>query len=160
MILTVLAEKGGTGKTMVATNLAGMRAGRGRRFLLIDADRQGSSERWGGAPVCRQASPSGVRASLRHAAQTIPADPGVPVRRRGDRRGRRRQRGDGSCARRLRLCRHSGTSHRGRRVDDDAHGRPHSGSDVRQPGPCGLGAHQPCVRQSQVARRRGDATCP
>lgn len=46
MILTVLAEKGGTGKTMVATNLAGMRAGRGRRVLLIDADRQGSSERW------------------------------------------------------------------------------------------------------------------
>ncbi len=47
MILTVLAEKGGTGKTMAATNLAGMRAGRGRRVLLIDADRQGSSERWG-----------------------------------------------------------------------------------------------------------------
>ncbi|MYA61450.1 MAG: AAA family ATPase [Dehalococcoidia bacterium] len=47
MILTVLAEKGGTGKTKVATNLAGMRAGRGRRVLLIDADRQGSSERWG-----------------------------------------------------------------------------------------------------------------
>ena len=46
MILTVLAEKGGTGKTMVTTNLAGMRAGRGRRVLLIDADRQGSSERW------------------------------------------------------------------------------------------------------------------
>ena len=46
MILTVLAEKGGTGKTMVATNLAGMRAGMGRRVLLIDADRQGSSERW------------------------------------------------------------------------------------------------------------------
>ena len=46
MILTALAEKGGTGKTMVATNLAGMRASRGRRVLLIDADRQGSSERW------------------------------------------------------------------------------------------------------------------
>ena len=46
MIVTVLAEKGGTGKTMVATNLAGMRAGAGRRVLLVDADRQGSSERW------------------------------------------------------------------------------------------------------------------
>ncbi len=31
MILTVLAEKGGTGKTMVATNMAGMRATRERR---------------------------------------------------------------------------------------------------------------------------------
>ena len=46
MIVSVLAEKGGTGKTMVATNLAGMRAATGRRVLLVDADRQGSSERW------------------------------------------------------------------------------------------------------------------
>ena len=46
MIVTVLAEKGGTGKTMVATNLAGMRVGDGRRVLLVDADRQGSSEHW------------------------------------------------------------------------------------------------------------------
>ena len=46
MIVTVLAEKGGTGKTMLATNLAGMRAAIGRRVLLIDADRQGSAERW------------------------------------------------------------------------------------------------------------------
>lgn len=46
MILTALAEKGRTDKTMVATNMAGMRASRGRRVLLIDADRQGSSEHW------------------------------------------------------------------------------------------------------------------
>ena len=46
MIVAVLAEKGGTGKTMVATSLAGMLAGAGRRVLLIDADRQGSSEHW------------------------------------------------------------------------------------------------------------------
>ena len=46
MIVTVLAEKGGTGKTMVATNIAGMRAAAGNRVLLIDADRQGSSEHW------------------------------------------------------------------------------------------------------------------
>ena len=46
MIVSVLAEKGGTGKTMVATNLAGMRAAAGGRVLLVDADRQGSSEHW------------------------------------------------------------------------------------------------------------------
>ena len=46
MIVAVVAEKGGVGKTMVATNLAGMRASSGRRILLIDADRQGSATFW------------------------------------------------------------------------------------------------------------------
>ena len=46
MIVAVVAEKGGVGKTMVATNLAGMRASVGRRVLLIDADRQGSATFW------------------------------------------------------------------------------------------------------------------
>ena len=46
MIVAVVAEKGGVGKTMVATNLAGMRASTGRRVLLIDADRQGSATFW------------------------------------------------------------------------------------------------------------------
>ena len=46
MIVAALGEKGGTGKTMVATNFAGMRAATGSRTLLIDADRQGSAQRW------------------------------------------------------------------------------------------------------------------
>jgi chromosome partitioning protein len=48
MIVAVLGEKGGTGKTTLATNLAGMRAaeGQGRDVLLIDADRQGSASYW------------------------------------------------------------------------------------------------------------------
>ena len=46
MIIAIVAEKGGTGKTTLATNLAGMRASSGRRTLLIDADRQGSSNFW------------------------------------------------------------------------------------------------------------------
>ena len=46
MIIAVLGEKGGTGKTTAAVNLAGMRAAAGWRVLLLDADRQGSSAYW------------------------------------------------------------------------------------------------------------------
>jgi chromosome partitioning protein len=48
MIVAVLGEKGGTGKTTLATNLTGMRAaeGQGRDVLLVDADRQGSASYW------------------------------------------------------------------------------------------------------------------
>jgi chromosome partitioning protein len=46
MIVAVLGEKGGTGKTTLATNLAGMRASEGRDVLLLDADRQGSASYW------------------------------------------------------------------------------------------------------------------
>jgi chromosome partitioning protein len=46
MMIAVLGEKGGTGKTTLATNLAGMRAADGRDVLLLDADRQGSASYW------------------------------------------------------------------------------------------------------------------
>lgn len=46
MIVAVLGEKGGTGKTTFATNLAGMRAVAGRDVLILDADRQGSASYW------------------------------------------------------------------------------------------------------------------
>jgi chromosome partitioning protein len=46
MIIVVLGEKGGTGKTTLATNLAGMRAAANRDVLIIDADRQGSASYW------------------------------------------------------------------------------------------------------------------
>jgi chromosome partitioning protein len=46
MIIAVLGEKGGTGKTTLATNLAGIRATARRDVLLIDADRQGSASYW------------------------------------------------------------------------------------------------------------------
>lgn len=43
MIVCVGSEKGGTGKSMIASNLAIMRAAEGREVLLIDADPQGSA---------------------------------------------------------------------------------------------------------------------
>ena len=46
MIVAVLAEKGGVGKTVIATNLAGMRAQDGGSALLVNADRQGSADLW------------------------------------------------------------------------------------------------------------------
>jgi chromosome partitioning protein len=46
VIVAVLGEKGGTGKTTFSTNLAGMRSATGRDVLVVDADRQGSSSYW------------------------------------------------------------------------------------------------------------------
>ena len=46
MIILVGGEKGGTGKTTLATNLAAMRAASGSDVLLVDTDRQGSASFW------------------------------------------------------------------------------------------------------------------
>lgn len=46
MIILIGGEKGGTGKTTIATNLAAMRALSGRDVLLIDTDPQGSANYW------------------------------------------------------------------------------------------------------------------
>ena len=46
MIVLIGGEKGGTGKTTIATNLAAKRALAGRDVLLIDTDAQGSANDW------------------------------------------------------------------------------------------------------------------
>ena len=46
MIILVGSEKGGTGKTTVATNLAGVLKQKGRDVLLVDTDKQGSASFW------------------------------------------------------------------------------------------------------------------
>lgn len=46
MIVALLNQKGGVGKTTLALHLAGQWASQGRRILLIDADPQGSALDW------------------------------------------------------------------------------------------------------------------
>ena len=45
-IVLIGGEKGGTGKTTVATNIAAMLALQGKDVLLLDTDRQGTSSFW------------------------------------------------------------------------------------------------------------------
>ena len=61
MILLIGGEKGGTGKTTLATNLAALRADGGRDVLLVDTDRQGSASFWGA--VRDEAVAAGARLS-------------------------------------------------------------------------------------------------
>ena len=46
MIIVIGNEKGGVGKTTLATNLAALAAGQGRDVLLVDTDTQGSAQAW------------------------------------------------------------------------------------------------------------------
>ena len=46
MIISVLNQKGGTGKTTLAVNIARAYTKRGIKTLLVDSDSQGSAQRW------------------------------------------------------------------------------------------------------------------
>jgi chromosome partitioning protein len=46
MIIIIGGEKGGTGKTTIATNLAALHVDKQNELLLIDTDKQGSASAW------------------------------------------------------------------------------------------------------------------
>jgi len=46
MIISVLNQKGGTGKTTIAVNIATFLANQGENVILIDSDKQGSASQW------------------------------------------------------------------------------------------------------------------
>lgn len=47
MIIAIVGQKGGSGKTTIATNIASEWIERGQKVLLVDADPQGSVRTWG-----------------------------------------------------------------------------------------------------------------
>lgn len=57
MITLIGGEKGGTGKTTLCTNLAAMRANAGFDVLIIDADKQGTSNTWSAVRSENEISP-------------------------------------------------------------------------------------------------------
>ena len=76
MVLVIGGTKGGSGKTLLATNLTVVRAGEGHDVLLIDADEQGSAMDFTRQRQRRMAGEPGYTA-----IQTREADVAVQVRR-------------------------------------------------------------------------------
>lgn len=52
MIIAVVNQKGGAGKTTIAVNLAAALAAEGRRILLVDADPQQTAQDWAAIRPC------------------------------------------------------------------------------------------------------------
>lgn len=65
MIILIGGEKGGTGKTTIAVNLAVLRARAGHDVLLIDTDSQGSSMLWAAMRAEDKTEPSITTVALR-----------------------------------------------------------------------------------------------
>ena len=72
--ILVASSKGGCGKTTIATNLAAHFAQDGKNTVLVDADRQGSSQRWAERRAGLPAPVLALSGLRRDWAERIPAD--------------------------------------------------------------------------------------
>jgi chromosome partitioning protein len=72
--ILVASSKGGCGKTTIATTIAGYFSLDGKRTVLVDADRQGSSLRWAEKRAATAAPVLGLSAARRDWPEKIPAD--------------------------------------------------------------------------------------
>jgi chromosome partitioning protein len=70
----VASSKGGAGKTTIATNLAAHYAVDGKNTVLVDADRQGSSQRWAEKRAEMPNAVLGLSGLRRDWAKHIPED--------------------------------------------------------------------------------------
>ena len=70
----VASSKGGAGKTTIATNLAAHYAVDGKNTVLVDADRQGSSQRWAEKRADMPNAVLGLSGLRRDWAKHIPED--------------------------------------------------------------------------------------
>jgi len=72
--ILVASSKGGCGKTTIATNLAAHFAQDGKNTVLVDADRQGSSQRWAEKRAGLPAAVLAISGLRRDWQDKIPAD--------------------------------------------------------------------------------------
>jgi chromosome partitioning protein len=72
--ILVASSKGGCGKTTIATTIAGYFSQDGKRTVLVDADRQGSSLRWAEKRAATTTPVLGLSAARRDWPEKIPAD--------------------------------------------------------------------------------------
>ena len=72
--ILVASSKGGCGKTTIATNLAAHFAQDGKHTVLVDADRQGSSQRWAEKRAGLPAAVLPISGLKRDWQHKIPAD--------------------------------------------------------------------------------------
>ena len=70
----VASSKGGAGKTTIATNLAAYYAVDGKNTVLVDADRQGSSQRWAEKRAGMPNAVLGLSGLRRDWAKHVPED--------------------------------------------------------------------------------------